>query len=197
MVLALILSTVDQLSEPEQAIYTPAVLAPIAFRHFRDVESRAARKRARWKKGTGNFPTLVETLHHFLRTNPENTQSRLCSLLTDKNPALLHSIECNTPYYLHYDDGVECERASRVGKRASSPRVVYLTSATLIVVPPNLLAQWVSEIHKHVDSDLRVLVIRRDDALPPALSLATHFDVRKPVNSCCRLMLTIAVRSYC
>ncbi|KZV71605.1 hypothetical protein PENSPDRAFT_605479 [Peniophora sp. CONT] len=176
MVLALILATMDDLPEPEQTIYTPDILTPVAFRHFRDTEYRAARERARWKKTTGEFPTLVETLHHYLRASPDRAYS-LRNTLAESNPALYQSVERNAPYYLHYNDEVERMRSSRGGKRISSPRVVYLTSATLVVVPPNLVAQWVSEIHKHVSADIRVLVIRRDDEIPPALSLATQYDI--------------------
>ncbi|VDB82884.1 unnamed protein product [Peniophora sp. CBMAI 1063] len=177
MVLALVLSTIDQLPKPEQSIYTPTILTPISFRHFRDDEDRASRERARWKKSTGEFPSLVEILHHYLRVNPEKTRSRLRDLLSEDNPGLLDSIERNVPYYLHYNDEAERARSSRGGRTVASPRVIYLTSATLIVVPPNLVAQWVSEIHKHVSSDIRVLVIRQHDDLPPALSLATEFDI--------------------
>lgn len=177
MVLALILSTIDQLPEPEQSIYTPTILTPISFRHFRDDEDRASRERARWKKSTGEFPSLVEILHHYLRVNPEKTRSRLRDLLSEDNPGLLESIERNVPYYLHYNDEAERVRSSRGARTVASPRVIYLTSATLIVVPPNLVAQWVSEIHKHVSSDMRVLVIRQNDDLPSALLLAREFDV--------------------
>ena len=177
-VLALVLATIDQLPDPEPSVYTPTIMTPIAFRHFRDNEHQAARERARWKKSTGRFPSLLETLHHYVRVHPENTFSRLRNVLAEDNPSLVQSIERNTPFYFHYNDEVERMRSSRGGGRLASPRVVYLTSATLIAVPPNLLAQWVSEIHKHVNSEIRVLVIRRDDEIPSALCLATMYDVR-------------------
>lgn len=178
MVLALVLSTIDQLPEPDQTIYTPAIMTPVAFRHFRNAENRTARERAHWKSSTGAFPTLVETLHHLLQVNPDRTHTRLRNTLAESNPSLLQSIERNAPYYLHYNDEVERVRSSRGGRRVASPRVVYLTSATLIVVPSTLVLQWISEMHKHVTSEIRVLVIRRDDEIPSALDLATQYDVR-------------------
>lgn len=45
------------------------------------------------------------------------------------------------------------------------PKKVYLTSATLIVVPTNLVAQWRQEIKKHTD-ELNVLVITKKETIP-------------------------------
>lgn len=46
-----------------------------------------------------------------------------------------------------------------------APKKIYLTSATLIVVPTNLVAQWRQEINKHTD-ELNVLVITKKDGVP-------------------------------
>jgi N12 class adenine-specific DNA methylase len=56
---------------------------------------------------------------------------------------------------------------------------MYLTNATLIVIPVNLLSQWESEMNKHCDSQcfLRVLVLQKEVALPSAKIMASNYDV--------------------
>jgi hypothetical protein len=60
---------------------------------------------------------------------------------------------------------------------------MYLTSATLVVVPPNLLAQWNSEILKHClgpeesEDALRFLIVNPKEELPAARLLASNYDV--------------------
>jgi hypothetical protein len=56
------------------------------------------------------------------------------------------------------------------------PRKVWLTTATLVVVPANLVKQWVFEIKKHTEG-LKVLVMdKNQDQLPPAEKL-TEYDI--------------------
>lgn len=56
-----------------------------------------------------------------------------------------------------------------------SPRKVYLTTATLIVVPANLVRQWESEIKIHTSGILKVLVLCKNaDKLPQATELAEY-----------------------
>jgi hypothetical protein len=56
------------------------------------------------------------------------------------------------------------------------PRKIWLTTATIVVVPPNLVQQWRHEIKKHTVG-LKVLVMNSNKAkLPPAKELA-EFDV--------------------
>lgn len=54
------------------------------------------------------------------------------------------------------------------------PRKIYLTTTTLVVVPPNLVRQWQREIEKHT-TGLKVLVMSQSkDELPPALDLRDY-----------------------
>ncbi|KAH8814928.1 P-loop containing nucleoside triphosphate hydrolase protein [Xylogone sp. PMI_703] len=58
----------------------------------------------------------------------------------------------------------------------SPPRKIYLSAATLVVVPSNLVQQWRQEIKKHT-TGLNVLVVNNNKSkLPPAVELA-GFDL--------------------
>jgi hypothetical protein len=54
---------------------------------------------------------------------------------------------------------------------------MYLTVATLVIVPPHLFIQWQSEIHKHCEDSLRVYVTDSAKPMPDAEYLANEFDI--------------------
>jgi len=89
-------------------------------------------------------------------------------------------LRANAPFYLHYPgEPQDWERAKR--KRSElSPRLMYLTSATLVIVPPNLLSQWDREITKHCTVPLRVFMLRARTPLPSVRNLANDYDVGFP-----------------
>lgn len=59
------------------------------------------------------------------------------------------------------------------------PVKVYLSTATLVVVPGNLQAQWQGEIDKHTKpGSLRVLYLpHAQSVIPPAIDLANNYDL--------------------
>lgn len=57
------------------------------------------------------------------------------------------------------------------------PKRMMLASTTVIVSPANLTKQWRSEIAKHVDADLRVLVIDHPKKTLPAPEEIRKFDI--------------------
>ncbi|KAF9469380.1 P-loop containing nucleoside triphosphate hydrolase protein [Collybia nuda] len=196
MILSLILATVNQISKPEESIVDERpVMTPLAFRYFPSSDCITARKRF-FRGGDNTFPqqsrvpTLVELLMHHHRTAPNttipNTSSRLDSRKTERRRSVEAQVEqirpwellkSNTPFYHHYQENpTNYERAQR-NESQPGPRVVYLTSATLIVVPANLLSQWDREIQKHCEYPLRVLIVRSGTAMPAANSLASDYDI--------------------
>ncbi|KAJ7481065.1 SNF2 family N-terminal domain-containing protein [Mycena galericulata] len=193
MTLALILATLNQISKPEPSILeTRTVLTPVAFRHFPSSDFGLARTRNRGKFYTNKpprVPKLVELLLHQLAVRPlefipESRANHYAALWEDIKQ-LTHYTgprNDNLPFYLDYQG--EPKDNDRVAKhRATSrqdplgPRRLYLTSATLVVVPTNLRLQWRQEVSRHCEGSLRVCYIEERSAIPPARALASNYDV--------------------
>lgn len=182
--------TIDQLSEPEDSVHdVRPVLTPLTFRHDPSSTFAAARTRASPSRRhsifphnmSTCFPTFMETVLSYLRTAPHGIpRQRIEELLEKKASHLLPLYRSNIPFYHHYHDSpVEQSPRSRRKDIPSAPRVMYLTSATLIVVPSNLLSQWNMEVHKHCHEQRtqRFLVLYPGTTLPTALTLANDYDV--------------------
>ncbi|KAF7364001.1 Helicase C-terminal domain-containing protein [Mycena sanguinolenta] len=191
MILALILSTRRQLSEPEPSILDARpVLTPLAFRHFPSGEFADARER--FSRNTykcpnlnptpSRVPTLVELLLHRMATHPitfvPESQTHCYARLEEDLENLdqyTSPLNDNLPFYFDYGQSIDDERASK--RRApvqSGPRLLYLSVATLVVVPSNLLLQWENECSLHCEDSLRRCVIRKDKPVPPARVLAKY-----------------------
>lgn len=183
MILGLILATVDQLPAPEESILDPRpVMTPLAFRHFPSSPFTQARQRLergkqkRKDERAPRIPSLTETLIHYCRVNPEVMSSRPRKENFPVNH-LWPAYRRNVPFYYHYEDEpFEAMRPNR-NKREVGPKTMYLTTATLVIVPPNLLNQWSSEINKHCDENVSVFRATERSGLPPAQKLATSYDV--------------------
>ncbi|KAF7337866.1 Helicase C-terminal domain-containing protein [Mycena venus] len=193
MILGLVLSTIRQISEPEPSILDPRpILTPIAFRHFPSEEFATARTRFFRNKTKSNgctpprVPTLVELLLHKMVTCPvtfvPESQTHRYARVEEHVEDLEHLTALkkdNIPFYLDYQgEPIDNERTNkRRAPARGGPRLLYLTSATLIVVPQNLLLQWTQECSLHCEDSLRVCVLRGRDPIPPARVLATEYDI--------------------
>ncbi|KAH8117115.1 hypothetical protein DFH11DRAFT_1505319 [Phellopilus nigrolimitatus] len=178
MILALILATLDTLSQPPEHC-SNVILTPLALRHFPHHNFASARSLAMKRgsaKGARKFPSLVEILCHYIRVSPENVNTRAYEDELEKC-RLWKPIMNNTPFYLHVEPNFAREFL-RCQPTREQPRVMYLTAATLIVVPRTLQAQWNSEILKHCSSSIRTLVIKQKTDIPPPHRLASDYDVR-------------------
>ena len=192
MMISLIIATRNQISSPEPSIIDErAVLTPLAFRYFPSGDFALARKRFYRGQSPLNFqqseirvPPLVELLLHHHRASPHgdildgNLDSRTIERQDRiQNLPLGDAMRTNAPFYHHFPrDPHNLERTKR-SDVALGPRIMYLTSATLVIVPPNLLSQWDREITKHCAIPLRVLILRSKTPLPGVRDLATDFDV--------------------
>lgn len=207
MTLALVLCTIDQLPAPEEAILDPRpVLTPVALRHlpsqaFKDARTRLAQGRGKRSRKAEQervkMPSLVELMIHYCSTHPESLNLREHETTLDAL-ALLRPLEKNIPFYLHYEDEpLEVFRTVRKKKAAPGPKRMFLTNATLIVVPQNLDDQWVNEINKHCNDSVTGRIYRATNKpLPPAEDLASLFDVRSIYIMCMGSSLTEIPRSY-
>ncbi|KAF5373603.1 hypothetical protein D9758_000961 [Tetrapyrgos nigripes] len=195
MILTLILSTIKQLSSPENSfIDSRPVLTPLALRHFPSGDFASIREkfspRKRASQSQIRVPSFRDILLHLLSSNPDisipntTTESGLRKYQRQEHfLELLESLpydlwrKSNFPFYLHQDDDPTGHRISSRGQGYSAPRLLYLTSATLIVAPANLISQWDREILKHCEVVPRVLIIRSGTRLPSAKDLATLYDI--------------------
>ncbi|KAL6818608.1 P-loop containing nucleoside triphosphate hydrolase protein [Trichoderma sp. SZMC 28013] len=53
------------------------------------------------------------------------------------------------------------------------PKKIYLSTASVVIVPNNLVAQWRQEIHKHTEG-LKVLVLGKNDGVPSLEDILTY-----------------------
>lgn len=193
MTLGLVCSTIDQLPSPEDSVLDPQpVLTPLALRHFparefldarlrvpQSTSRRKGRKSQKTEDDVPRIPSLVEHLVHFCCTRPDEVRLREYQSQLEEL-SLLDAVQQNTPFYYHYEDEpLEVLRASRNRKKSPIPKKMYLSSATLVIVPPTLYNQWANEINKHCDDSVTGRVYKATNRpLPSARELASAYDVR-------------------
>lgn len=85
-----------------------------------------------------------------------------------------NSLKKITPFY----EIPICKPRSSRHSRALPPIRKTLCSGTIIVVPPNLMKQWKTEIEKHVKHDvLNVFVMEHSNQLLPSATRLAEYDV--------------------
>ncbi|RDX46999.1 hypothetical protein OH76DRAFT_1465208 [Lentinus brumalis] len=182
MMLSLILATLDQLPSPEEAFHEQRIpMTPLALRHFQTasaIDERAKlSKSSKVLRDTG-LPSLVEIMLHYIRVAPGGVRAPLHEHQAElEQQNLWDPLRANVPFYIHTDPPRDSGYGGVRGAQANAPRVMFLTAATLVVVPDNLQIQWANEILKHCTDMLRVLFVRDKDELPDAPVLATDYDV--------------------
>lgn len=181
MIIALVLATANELPQPEESpVDERPVLTPLAYNHFPSAEHALARDRAGfgWRI-INQVPSLVEVLVHYFSLS-RVTSDRLTYADELEASHLWPFIQANTPFYHHYDSELRVEELQRSRRRNAPnrfPRTVYLSSATLVIVPLALVGQWKTEIDKHCHDHVRYLIVRRSTVLPHANRLASDYEV--------------------
>lgn len=194
MTIALILATRHQLPAAEESIFNDRhVLTPFAFKHFPSENCVSARQRFSRHNldedlaHASRVPSLVELLLHHSKTSPDTSipldKGRYSRGLEREGKvglipggALRQHI---VPFYHHYGgEPTNYGRSQRSQHSDVGPKRMYLSSATLVVVPLNLLSQWDRELLKHCEYPLRVLLLRTGTPMPSIRALASDYDVR-------------------
>jgi len=165
-------------------------MTPLSFRHFPSAEFSTSRKRfsrGNYSREVSRVPSLVELMLHRGRTAPycdipkSHPSKQYCRGIEIEDEVrtlpLGKMLRENTPFYHHYHGDPSIRERTPRRRRDQGPKVMYLTSATLVIVPANLLSQWDREITKHCSIPLRVLMLRTKTPMPSVKSLATDFDV--------------------
>lgn len=106
-------------------------------------------------------------------------------------PRCIEAIERNPGYYLCPDEEPVPYRVTLRGRRnspsswAPSPNVskIYLSTATIVVVPSNLVRQWLQEIRKHT-TGLRVLTLESTKSDIPDQAALLTYDIILFAQSC-------------
>ncbi|KAG8987906.1 hypothetical protein FRB94_000866 [Tulasnella sp. JGI-2019a] len=168
--IALILSTLNHLSQPPDT----HISRQLTYTEWSLANSNSG------VGGKAPFPCLVDIACHRVRTSarPLDWRGRIRKL--PKQLSRQVKSRAFQPFYL--DNGllfgaVETER-SQQRRPGSGPNKMYLTNATLLLVPKMLLLQWSSELEEHVQPGaLRILTVLKDTAIPDAISLAKDFDL--------------------
>ncbi|KAH7909861.1 P-loop containing nucleoside triphosphate hydrolase protein [Hygrophoropsis aurantiaca] len=179
MILALILSTAEELPDPEQSLeHLHTVLTPLTHHSFLPPEHPMGRKNPRGNSQClQQVPSLVELLLDYIGKSQINLGLRQREDQLEGS-SLLRQIQMNTPFFYSYDRDVISKSIARQRPNKHSPsRIMYLTRATLVIVPLNLLGQWDREILKHCNSSLRYLIVQQSTKLPAARVLASNYDV--------------------
>lgn len=171
MILALIMATLNQLPDPEQR----PVMTPLALKLFPGNHLKTERNRAALRQPSPIVPSLKQTMIHYIRTHPDSLEAHWQEKLENKlgqreRPELFEQVMKNTPFY---HDRATIDKRSKLRKL----RRRYLTSASLVVVPNNLLQQWRHEATKHCEPSVRLLAVASNQVLPSAKSLASGYDV--------------------
>lgn len=192
MILGLVLATLDQLPAPEESVFDPRpVLTPLSLRSFSEAEE--AREQLIKTMGEKPYPADADRLPSLfeLCLDQCTLNADLLDLRHPEHEEVLTRLQVsetlrkNTPFYLHYN--AEPPGDLRPRDSSDAPRTIYLSSATLVVVPGALYNQWASEINKHCDSTLRCFT-SSEGRLPTARALLSY-DVGH-LYSCLPFILT-------
>lgn len=176
MILALILSDLNDLPPPPDDHNTSSrILTPLSLRHFPFSHCEESRKLAlspslQTRLSGNRVPSLVELCLDSIRTSkngydlqqpcsPSSVMGLKSSASLEEqleNLSLLEPFQLNTPFFLQSSSILEDKKHSARLAVQHIPRVVFLSPATVIVVPLNLVSQWEGQILLHCNRDLHL-----------------------------------------
>lgn len=170
--IALILSTLDQLPRPEND--------DRKIRTEWSSADEAARNPSPESWSEGSVPSLFDLTCNFIRINPEASgwYRQRHSGLPENLTARLNHPSLRPFYHSRLSPANVDERTRSFFAPPSQSVKIWLTNATLLLVPKMLLPQWRAELDKHVRRGaLKALIIDDLTIIPPASDLANAYDV--------------------
>lgn len=128
------------------------------------------------------LPSLRDILLNLIRSTSQPTLIQEQQL---RGPALQKDLRATVPFYYQHPQQKDLE--SRTGRpRPLLPTKMLVSSATLVVVPCELLTQWSDEIRKHVEEGvLKVLVLKDANKTYQPVDLAEYDVVLVTVTVFC------------
>ncbi|GAA5861028.1 hypothetical protein JCM8547_008012 [Rhodosporidiobolus lusitaniae] len=157
----------------------PEPLAGYIMEAKEEQEYLAARAREAEEEArvaTYPLPSLRSLMVHKIKTSTIAIRYPLDDVILNET-GILQLLQESPPFYRVFPSPQQFD--SREGRKGRlKPREIVVAATTLIVVPTDLVKQWVDEIHKHVAPDaLRLLVLRTSkDKFRTAAEMAT-FDM--------------------
>ncbi|KAG0022803.1 hypothetical protein BGZ82_010899 [Podila clonocystis] len=131
--------------------------------------------------GTGKtcicIALILHTRHQFSVAPSPFTQlySELAPRFEEHISASAFELLEEFPVFYHHTDDIQI-RNSRV--KSPNPIEIYLSNATLVIVPANLVDQWCNEINKHTrDFALKLLVLTSNDKTIPEPKILASRDM--------------------
>lgn len=141
-------------------------------------QSRSSSQSSPSSQRNKTLPTLKHLCAHILRLSDQSIAPEQYSEEDRfKILAMELLLQRATPFF-HLWPPLRGDRTPRVEVKRL-PVKVYLSTATLVVVPGTLQAQWQGEIDKHtVPGSLRVLhLLHANSIIPSAFELANNYDL--------------------
>lgn len=179
IVLALALATRGTISKPDNNPESSVSLTHISLRNYPNEPYSELRKLFRIPQ-PDRLPSLFDMLLHttaiggtsLLDFNYKVSASFALSPLSQVVTAL-------QPFYAHHKGSVKGPRISEM-KNSRYPHIIYLSCATLIVVPTSLYEQWKGEIYKFCrDGVLKILFVGDKGVVLPHATELAKYDVSR------------------
>ena len=166
--LAVILSTLHQPAEvpPHEIDISPPVTAHM-LHTYPFGPAHELRFRIPPIRTDLTLPSLAEMCANMLAVRDRSSAA-------DSGPHISGLLKQRVCYY-KYPPDTSCMRAAKAAGISDVPERVYLSKATLIVVPEILIEQWLQEIEKHVEPG-SLSVLKVDGELPSVQKLL-EYDV--------------------
>lgn len=122
------------------------------------------------ERESSKMPSLHDLMLSFIRTRGVPYRDK-----AHAHPHLVEKLDRQTPYYVELTETPMTKRSQEI---TVTSQKIFLSHATLLVVPAELLLQWRDEIHKHVkDKFLSVWTVHTAKDKIPSIEDLPSVDI--------------------